>query len=110
LLISIKIKNAGITLNTAKALRSRIEMLPSVPDWKLKKITLTGHTTKDPMFLFYRNAPDCVEYLFSNPLFADKIDFCPVQLYRNVERSIRIYTEWMTGNTAWKMQVSIHPY
>lgn len=85
-------------------------MLPSVPDWKLKKITLTGHATKEPMFLFYRDALDCVEYLFGNPLFGDKMDFCPVRLYCNAERTIRMYTEWMTGNTAWEMQVSVRVF
>jgi len=53
-------------------------MLPSVPEWKFKIITLTGHATKEPMLLFYRNALDCVEYLFGNPVFTGKIDFCPV--------------------------------
>ena len=57
------------------------------------------------MFLFYRDALDCVEYLLGNPLFSDHIDFCPVRLYRDAERTIRVYTEWMTGNAAWEMQV-----
>lgn len=59
------------------------------------------------MYLFYRDALDCVEYLFGNPLFTDQIDFSPVRLYRDAERTIRVYTEWMTGNTAWEMQVCI---
>jgi len=83
-------------------------MLPGIPDWKFKKITLEGHATKEPMFLFYRDALDCVEYLFGNPIFANKLDFRPVRLYRNIERTIRIYTEWMTGNIAWEMQVCIY--
>jgi len=56
------------------------------------------------MLLFYRDALDCVEYLFGNPVFADKIDFCPVQLYHNSEQTICMYTKWMTGNVAWEMQ------
>lgn len=59
------------------------------------------------MLLFYRDALDCVEYLLGNPLFTDRIDFCPVRLYRDVERTIRMYTEWMTGDAAWGMQVSL---
>jgi hypothetical protein len=94
--------------HTAKGLRSQIEILPSVPDWKTKKIVLTGHVTKEPMLLFYRDALDCVEYLFGNPLFGDKMDFCPVRLYSDAERTIRMYTEWMTGNAAWEMQVSFN--
>ena len=85
-------------------------MLPSVPEWKFKKIVLTGHTTKEPMLLFYRDALDCVEYLFGNPVFANRMDFCPVRLYRNMERMICVYTEWMTGDAAWDMQVRFRSY
>jgi hypothetical protein len=38
-------------------------MLPTVPDWKSKKITLAGYPTSEPMHLFYRDALDCVEYI-----------------------------------------------
>ena len=62
------------------------------------------------MLLFYRDALDCVEYLFGNPLFADKLDFCPVRLYRNAELTIRMYTKWMTGDSAWEMQVRVCIY
>ena len=82
-----------------------MELLPEVPDWKVKKINLVGHATREPMFLFYRDALDCVEYLLGNPLFSDCMDFCPTRLYQDAEQTIRIYTEWVTGNTAWEMQV-----
>ena len=59
------------------------------------------------MFLFYRDSLDCVEYLLGNPLFADCMDFSPVRLYQDAEQTIRVYTEWLTGNTAWEMQVSL---
>lgn len=62
------------------------------------------------MLLFYRDALDCVEYLFGNPIFANGIDFSPTRLYRNMEQMIRVYTEWMTGDAAWKMQVSFRFY
>ena len=59
------------------------------------------------MFLFYRDSLDCVEYLLGNPLFADCMDFSPVRLYQDAEQTICVYTEWLTGNTAWEMQVSL---
>ena len=83
-------------------------MLPDVPEWKYKTVSLTGHPTKEPTLLFYRDALKCVEYLFGNPVFAHRVDFCPTRLYRNSERTIRVYTEWMTGNAAWEMQVCTH--
>jgi hypothetical protein len=103
----LQIQDAGVSFTTAKTLRGRVESLPNVPDWKMKKINITGHATREPMFLFYRDALDCVEYLLGNPLFSDSIDFCPIRLYQDAEQTIRVYTEWLTANAAWDMQVCI---
>ena len=86
-----------------------MELLPDVPNWKVKTISITGYLTHKPMLLFYRDALDCVEYLLGNPLFSDSIDFSPVRLYQNAERTIRVYSEWVTGNAAWEMQVCTSP-
>ena len=83
-----------------------MEILPKVPEWKSRTVELKGYPTGEPMHLFYRDALDCVEYLFRNPLFANHMDFCPVRRYRDAERTIRVYGEWMTGDVAWEMQVS----
>jgi hypothetical protein len=82
-----------------------MELLPKVPDWKVKKVGITGYATREPTFLFYRDSLDCIEYLLGNPMFADSMDFCPVRLYQDAEQTIRVYTEWLTGNAAWDMQV-----
>jgi hypothetical protein len=103
--MTTQVQDAGVSFTTAKALRGRVELLPKVPDWKVKKITISGYATRDPMFLFYRDALDCVEYLFGNPLFAGNMDFCPIRFYQDTEKTIRIFTEWFTGNAAWEMQV-----
>lgn len=103
----MQIQDAGVSFTTAKTLRGRVESLPNVPDWKMKKINITGHATREPMFLFYRNALDCIKYLLGNPLFSDSIDFCPIRLYQDDEQTIRVYTEWLTANAAWDMQVCI---
>ena len=55
-----------------------MELLPIVPDWKVKKVGITGYATREPTFLFYCDSLECVEYLFGNPLFADSMDFHPV--------------------------------
>ena len=77
----------------AKALCGRMEMLPKVPDWKSKKVSLTGHLTSEPMHLFYCDTLDCIKYIFGNPLFANHMDFCPVRLYQDVEQTICVYSE-----------------
>ena len=82
-----------------------MEILPKVPDWRSKKITLIGYATNKLMHLFYRDALNCVEYVFGNPLFVNHMDFCPVCVYQDAKQTIRMYGEWMTGDTAWEMQV-----
>ena len=103
--MTAQIQDAGVSFSTAKALRSRVELLPKVPDWKVKKIAISGYATRKPMFLFYRDTLDCVEYLFGNPLFVGSMDLSPVRFYQDAEHTIRVYTEWLTGNAAWEMQV-----
>lgn len=58
------------------------------------------------MTLYYRDPLECLAFLFSNPLFAGHIDFCPQRVYASVEKLVRVYSEWMTGDSAWEMQVS----
>ena len=60
------------------------------------------------MLLFYHDALEYVEYLFRNPTFTDQINFHPIQLYHNLEQTVRLYTEWMTDIAAWEMQVGTY--
>jgi hypothetical protein len=80
-------------------------MLPNAPQWRSMPIAVEGHATKAPMVLYYRDALECIRYLFSNPLFAGHIDYTPCRLWKTAERLERVYTEWMTGDSAWEMQV-----
>jgi hypothetical protein len=79
-------------------------MLPAGPLWKCKPWT-TSHPTKSPVQLFYRDPLECIESLLNSPLSADDIEFTPYQLYRTAEKSIRVYSEWLSGDVAWSMQV-----
>jgi hypothetical protein len=82
-----------------------MEALPKAPQWRCMPIAVEGHATKAPMSLYYRDSLECVKYLFSNPLFAGHIDYSPRRLWTTAERVERVYTEWMTGESAWEMQV-----
>jgi hypothetical protein len=82
-----------------------MEVLPKAPQWRCMPIAVEGHATKAPMSLYYRDSLECVKYLFSNPLFAGHIDYSPRRLWTTAERVERVYTEWMTGESAWEMQV-----
>jgi hypothetical protein len=90
-----------------------MELLPKAPQWRCMPIVVDGYPTKAPMCLYYRDALECVEYLFGNPLFVGQIDYSPQRLWKTAEKLERVYTEWMTGDSAWEMQVSsgfLHSY
>ncbi|KAG2737085.1 hypothetical protein P692DRAFT_201684677, partial [Suillus brevipes Sb2] len=76
-------------------LQSRAEMLPSGPSWKCQVIP-SIYPTKDPI--------ECLESLFANPLFHDKLDFTPRHVYTMAAHLIQVYSEWMMGDAAWEMQ------
>jgi len=79
-------------------------MLPSGPRWKCQIIP-SIHATISPIRLFWRDPVDCLESLFSNPLFHDKLDFVPRRVYQTSASLLRVYSEWLTGDSAWKLQV-----
>ncbi|KAG1842142.1 hypothetical protein F4604DRAFT_1939014 [Suillus subluteus] len=73
-----------LSFRNAKELRNRAEMLPKGSSWK------------DPV--------ECLESLFSNPLFHDQLDFVPHRVYMTSARLLRVYSEWLTGDSAWEIQ------
>ncbi|KAG2108289.1 hypothetical protein DEU56DRAFT_874535 [Suillus clintonianus] len=97
------IKALSLSFCTAKELRGRAELLPPVPKWQYR-IVSTTHPTKQPLYLYWRDPLDCIESLFSHPLFAKEIDVTPQRVYHTVECTSRIYNEWLTGDAAWSMQ------
>jgi hypothetical protein len=97
-------KNIGLSFHTAKDLRNRAEILPLGPSWK-SKLWPTLVPTKQTLFLYYRDPIDCLQSILHNPLFQDYIQFDPFQLFWSAEGAMRVYTEWLSGNAAWEMQV-----
>ncbi|KAG1847301.1 hypothetical protein DFJ58DRAFT_663368, partial [Suillus subalutaceus] len=98
------IQNLQLSFSNASELCSRAEMLPSGPSWKCQTIP-SLHPTKLPIRLFWRDPIECLESLFSNPLFHDKLNFIPRHVYKTAARLLRVYSEWLTGNSAWDVQV-----
>jgi hypothetical protein len=80
-------------------------MLPSGPKWRAK-LWPVSHTIKSDITLYYRDPVECIASLFNSPLLADHLDLVPYRLYQTVEKTLRIYDEWMSGDNAWEMQVS----
>ncbi|KAH7920650.1 hypothetical protein BV22DRAFT_1107578 [Leucogyrophana mollusca] len=100
------IRQLPISYRTAKELRGRCEMLPKGPRWSCRPIT-TDHPTKSSLRLFWRDPVECLEALFSNPIFNGKIDFVPRRVYRTAAHLVRVYNEWMSGDAAWNFQSAL---
>lgn len=101
----LQVQARPLSFSSAQEMRSRIELLPSPPRWKQEEIKITGGSTKEPLILFFRDGLECFRYLFGNPNFASYMDYAPRRDYANATKSERLYTEMMTGDHAWRLQV-----
>ncbi|KAG1766104.1 hypothetical protein EDD22DRAFT_845149 [Suillus occidentalis] len=70
------IKVLPLSFCTAKELRGLAKLLPSVLKWQYYIISTT-HPTKQPLHFYWHNPLDCIELLFSHPLFANEINVTP---------------------------------
>ncbi|KAG6378072.1 hypothetical protein JVT61DRAFT_13754 [Boletus reticuloceps] len=102
-------KDLTLSFHTARDLRSHIDMLPPGPQWKYRVVS-SDHQTKDPVHFYYRDPLECVKLLFNNPFFADKMEYASYKLYTSIECDARVYTEWMSSDGAWELQVTIAYY
>ncbi|KAI6012907.1 hypothetical protein BKA83DRAFT_4130711 [Pisolithus microcarpus] len=90
---------------TAKELRSRIELLPTTPHWNYR-IIATSYPMKSPAILYFHDSLECIEALFNHLYYADHMMYTPFRVFTSVERVIREFSEWMSGDMAWWMQMS----
>jgi hypothetical protein len=77
--------------------------LPSGPQWFSRVISVEGYRSTEPIILYYRDSAECVQYLLSNPLFADHMDFTPVRHY--AANGKRVVSEAVSAQQAWETQV-----
>jgi hypothetical protein len=64
-----------------------------VPPWKLGEYTV-----------WFRDPRELLQNQLSNPDFADAIDYAPRQVFG--DKGQRVWSDFMTGNWAWKQCVS----
>ena len=79
-------------------------MLPKGPEWQCKPLS-TDCPTKRPLHLYYRDPLECIQSILFNPLVKDFISFSPFRLFESATKAMRLYTEWLSGDVAWSMQV-----
>lgn len=126
----IQIQDIGLSFKSAKDLSSRAEILPNFKPhphaphtgqdlqwatdprhglrWVSKRI-IPETPTKNDLVLYYRDPLLCLQYLMHNPLVQVHISFTPFKLYESAAKSMRIYTEWLSSEQAWNIQV-ISPF
>ena len=96
----------AVLYSTSKELRNRIEMLPPGPQWCSKEMETEAKTLKK-VTLYYRDPLQCIQTLMSNPMHADHLDFTPYRVYKTVQKQVRLYSKWLSGDVAWQVQVRI---
>ena len=104
-LCSAQVKHLNLSFCTAKRLRGLAKMLPKGPVWQCK-VWNTVYPMKKKLTLFYRDPLECIQSILHSPLMKDHIKFKPLRIFESASRAMRIYTEWLSGNAAWSMQVS----
>ncbi|KAJ7922514.1 hypothetical protein B0H13DRAFT_2230452 [Mycena leptocephala] len=78
----------NLSFKTANDLRSQIESLPKGPVWKATRWE-TNYPTKRPL------------------TFPGLHTYTPFRLWNCAAKLMRVYTEWLSGDVAWRMQDSL---
>jgi hypothetical protein len=68
---------------------------------------IEGYKPQKPLYFYWRDALDVIEYIFGNPVFAPYMQYDPQRLWTDISRTERIYSEYMTGDFAWQSQVKL---
>lgn len=85
-------------------------MLPTGPKWRCKELELENET-KSAVCLYYQDPLECLQSLLQNPLYTDNLEYAPYYVYESIAKQVHSYTEWLSGNKAWSLQVHInHSY
>jgi hypothetical protein len=100
-----KVQQRPFSFKSAKDLRSRVELLPSGPEWLMQSIKVPGGTTSTDLTLYYRDGLEVFKFLFGNPEYEGFMSYEPYKVYTCQRKEKRIYTEMMTGDWAWECQV-----
>ena len=104
----LQIKGALLSFCSAKELRTQAKILPLGPKWVCK--TLRPEYPVKQLHLFYCNPIECLQSLLSHPLFTNHISFIPRKVWTCAVKLCQVYDEWLSGDCAWSIQVSLLIY
>jgi hypothetical protein len=100
-----KVQQRPFSFNSAKELRSRIELLPSGPQWLMQTVQVPGGATSTDLTLYYRDGLEVFKFLFGNPVYEQFMIYEPSKVYTDKKKENQVFSELMTGNWAWECQV-----
>jgi hypothetical protein len=92
---------------TAHALRSLIESLPDPLRWYYEEITIEGYKLKRPIYFYWCDTLEVIEYIFGNPHFMPYMQYDPHRDWTDESRTEHVYSEYMMGDFAWQSQVCL---
>jgi hypothetical protein len=93
------------TFTSAHALRLLIESLPDPPCWYCQEMITEGYKSPHPVYFYWRDALEVIEYTFGSLIFVPHMQFDPQRLWSDQLKMEHIYSEYMTGDFAWQSQV-----
>ena len=105
----LQIKGALLLFCSAKELRTQAKILLSGPKWMCTTLC-PEYPVKQLLHLFYCNPIECLQALLSHPLFANHISFVLRKVWTCAVKLCRVYDEWLSGDCAWSIQVSLLIY
>ena len=79
-------------------------MLPGGPGWRSKEMSMEEPTV-DTVFLYYQDPLQCLQHLLQNPLNSNHLEFIPYRVYESITKQVQQYTEWMSVDVSWGLQV-----
>jgi hypothetical protein len=95
----------SLTFTSAHALWSLVESLPDPPHWYCQEMVTEGYKLPCPIYFYWCDALEVIEYTFGNPIFVLHMQFDPQRLWTDQLKTEHIYSEYMTGDFAWQSQV-----
>ena len=105
--VLLQVREKPFSFTSCRDLRRKFDLLPQPPAWRQTTIHVAGGTTKQPLILHYRDGLECFRFLFTNPTYSDYIDYCPQRVWESAEKKTRLFSEMMTGNMVWEVQVRL---
>jgi hypothetical protein len=97
-----------LSYHNTRALHKVLDDIPPRAEWHSKKLAFEDRP-EDEYTIYYRNPIDAMRSLLGSPAHAKDIVYRPKKIFRDKEKSVRIYNEMWTGKWWHAIQVCFLP-